>query len=159
FVLVWEEKLSSKKHKTEKSSKRPEHRGHGGRARGKATYENHRRRFHRNLLKAGLLCEKEQTLSERRSLHYLKLSAPWDVLVYYAEELCMRAPLQAQPNPDNNTSDRFLQRLHLPNPMYQHVPNKPLDYYTCTFRKSKLQRFLAASVRPRTSLTLREVGL
>ncbi|XP_069805178.1 anoctamin-7 [Dendropsophus ebraccatus] len=144
FVLVWEEKIPSKKQKIQSSSKGSEQRGHGGKVRGKAAYENYRRRFHRNLLKAGVLCEKEQTLSERRSLHYLKLSAPWDVLVYYAEELSMRAPLQAQPNPDSNASDRFLQRLLLPNPMYQHVPNKPLDYYTCAFRKSKLQKFLGS---------------
>ncbi|XP_073457599.1 anoctamin-7 isoform X1 [Aquarana catesbeiana] len=142
FVLVWEEKLQSKKHKMKTSAQAE--RDQQRRARRREANENHRRRFHRNLLKAGLLLEKEQTLSERRSLHYLKLSAPWDLLVYYAEELCIRAPLQAQPNPDNNASDRFLQRLHLPNPMYQYVPNKPLDYYTCAFRRSKLQRFLGS---------------
>ncbi|OCT56954.1 hypothetical protein XELAEV_18004192mg [Xenopus laevis] len=136
FVLVWEEKLqSSKKHRNKGAARGPERD-----SRAKGRQENYRKRFHRNLLKAGLLCEKEQTLSERRCLHYLKLSAPWDLLVYYAEEMCMRAPLQAQPNPDTNTSHRFLQRLRLPNPMYQHVPNKPLDYYTCAFRRSKLQK-------------------
>ncbi|KAM9299553.1 anoctamin-7-like [Gastrophryne carolinensis] len=140
FVLVWEEKLQSKKHKMKSAAQAEKERQR--KAKRKQVNENFRRRFHRNLLKAGLLCEKEQTLSERRSIHYLKLSAPWDVLVYYAEELCMRAPLQAQPNPDNNASDRFFQKLHIPNPMYQHVPNKPLDYYTCAFRQSKLQRFL-----------------
>ncbi|KAM4651231.1 anoctamin-7-like [Discoglossus pictus] len=147
FVLIWEEKIqSSKKHKSQATSRGQEqdYKGQQGRAKGRGANERFRRRFLKNLLKAGLLCEKEQTLSERRSLHYLKLSAPWDVLVYYAEELCMRAPLQAQPNPDTNTSDRVLRRLHIPNPMDHHVPNKPLDYYTCAFRRSKLQRFLGS---------------
>jgi anoctamin-7 len=33
-----------------------------------------------------------------------------------------------------------LKALRLPNIMYEEVPNKPLDYYTCPFRKSKLDR-------------------
>lgn len=36
----------------------------------------------------------EETANEKKTLHFLKVSAPWDVLVYYAEELCLRAPLQ-----------------------------------------------------------------
>uniref|UniRef100_A0A670J0Y7 Anoctamin n=1 Tax=Podarcis muralis TaxID=64176 RepID=A0A670J0Y7_PODMU len=77
-------------------------------------------------------------------IHYMKLSAPWEVLVYYAEELCMRAPLQAHPNPDRNSSDDLLRKLHLPNIMAQQVPKKPVDYYTCAFRKSKLDKFLGS---------------
>ncbi|XP_015268066.1 PREDICTED: anoctamin-7 [Gekko japonicus] len=52
--------------------------------------------------------------------------------------------LQAHPNPDSNTSDALLRQLRLPNPMAQPVPNKPLDFYTCAFRKSKLDRFLGS---------------
>uniref|UniRef100_A0A674K9S3 Anoctamin n=1 Tax=Terrapene triunguis TaxID=2587831 RepID=A0A674K9S3_9SAUR len=85
--------------------------------------------------------------SERKTIHYLKLSAPWDVLVYYAEELCMRAPLQAQPNPDRNSSAEVLQWLCIPNALQQHVPNKPADYYTCAFRRSKLDKFLGSDSR------------
>jgi anoctamin-7 len=33
-----------------------------------------------------------------------------------------------------------LKVLRLPNIMHEEVPNKPLDYYTCPFRKSKLDR-------------------
>ncbi|MGH0120058.1 UNVERIFIED_CONTAM: hypothetical protein FKN15_064307 [Acipenser sinensis] len=84
----------------------------------------------------------EETVSDRKTIHYLKLSAPWDVLVYYAEELCLRAPLQAQPNPDLNSSDQFLKNLWIPNIMSQSVPKKPVDYYTCAFRKSKMAKFV-----------------
>ncbi|XP_039374660.1 anoctamin-7-like isoform X3 [Mauremys reevesii] len=89
----------------------------------------------------------EEMLSERKTIHYLKLSAPWDVLVFYAEELCLRAPLQAQPNPDWNSSAEVLRRLCIPNALHQHVPNKPADYYTCAFRRSKLDKFLGSDSR------------
>uniref|UniRef100_A0A8D0B957 Anoctamin n=1 Tax=Salvator merianae TaxID=96440 RepID=A0A8D0B957_SALMN len=126
FVLVWEEKSrSSKKRRSNRQ-------------------ERWKCKFLSNLQAAGLLMEKEETVSERKSIHYLKLSAPWEVLVYYAEELCMRAPLQAHPNPDRNSSDNLLRQLHIPNVMDQQVPNKPVDYYTCAFRKSKLDRFLGS---------------
>uniref|UniRef100_A0AAY4BCP9 Anoctamin n=1 Tax=Denticeps clupeoides TaxID=299321 RepID=A0AAY4BCP9_9TELE len=102
-----------------------------------------REKFIHNLESAGLQMEKEAA-SAKKTIHYLKLSAPWDMMVYYAEELCLRAPLQAQPNPDFNTSARVLQKLHVPNVMSQSVPNRPVDYYTCAFRKSKMEKFLGS---------------
>lgn len=30
------------------------------------------------------------------TIHFLKLSVPWNVMVYYAEELSLRAPLQVR---------------------------------------------------------------
>jgi anoctamin-7 len=33
-----------------------------------------------------------------------------------------------------------LSNLRLPNLMYEDVPNKPLDYYTCPFKSSKLEK-------------------
>ena len=47
---------------------------------------------------------------------------------------------QAHPNPSSNYSERVLKFLHIPNIMVNDVPNKPLDYYTCPFKKSKLDR-------------------
>uniref|UniRef100_A0A8C5WT35 Anoctamin n=1 Tax=Laticauda laticaudata TaxID=8630 RepID=A0A8C5WT35_LATLA len=88
----------------------------------------------------------DQRYGEHKSIHYLKLNVPWELLVYYAEELCMRAPLQAHPNPDRNSSDHLLRKLRIPNLMDQRVPNKPVDYYTCAFRKSKLDRFLGSDL-------------
>ncbi|XP_044277100.1 anoctamin-7-like [Varanus komodoensis] len=150
FVLVWEEKLRPSK---KRRSKQPHHDRDraasraGGWEQVQRQRERWKRKFLKNLQNAGLLMEKEETLSEHKSIHYLKLSAPWEVLVYYAEELCMRAPLQAHPNPDRNSSADLLRKLHIPNVMDQRVPKKPVDYYTCAFRKSKLDRFLGSDAR------------
>uniref|UniRef100_I3JH94 Anoctamin n=1 Tax=Oreochromis niloticus TaxID=8128 RepID=I3JH94_ORENI len=100
-----------------------------------------REKFVQNLESVGLVMEKE-TANEKKTIHFLKISAPWDVLVCYAEELCLRAPLQAQQHLDLNTSARVLSKLCIPNVMTESVPNRPLDYYTCAFRKSKMSRFL-----------------
>ncbi|XP_050787165.1 anoctamin-7-like isoform X3 [Gopherus flavomarginatus] len=142
FVLVWEEKVRPPK---KRQGKLAAHKARDEWPRGH--HEHWKRKFLNNLRNAGLLMEKEETLSERKTIHYLKLSAPWDVLVFYAEELCMRAPLQAQPNPDRNSSAEVLRRLCIPNALHQHVPNKPADYYTCAFRKSKLDKFLGSDSR------------
>uniref|UniRef100_H3B189 Anoctamin n=2 Tax=Latimeria chalumnae TaxID=7897 RepID=H3B189_LATCH len=147
FVLVWEEKLQPHKKKKvrytyHEMGKEDAEAGSCDRTRSK--HQRWKEKFIRNLHNAGLLMEKEETVSDRKTIHYLKLSVPWDVLAYYAEELCMRAPLQAQPNPDMNSSDTFLQKLRIPNIMYESVPNKPMDYYTCAFRKSKLEKFLGS---------------
>uniref|UniRef100_A0A8C7U3X5 Anoctamin n=1 Tax=Oncorhynchus mykiss TaxID=8022 RepID=A0A8C7U3X5_ONCMY len=126
FVLVWEVKP----------------RKHRSRWRGQSETTRWRNKFTQNLQNAGILLEKVETASEKKTIHYLNLSAPWDVLVYYAEELILRAPLQAQPNPNFNTSDRILRKLYIPNLMAESLPNRPLDYYTCAFRKSKMEKFL-----------------
>ena len=73
-------------------------------------------------------------------IHYIKLHAPWETLCVYAEDLCLRAPLQAHPNPSSNWSEKLLSVLKVPNLMSEEVPNKPLDFYTCQFRKSKIDR-------------------
>ncbi|XP_039360178.1 anoctamin-7-like [Mauremys reevesii] len=54
---------------------------------------------------------------------------------------------KAQPNPDWNSSAEVLRRLCIPNALHQHVPNKPADYYTCAFRRSKLDKFLGSDSR------------
>ncbi|XP_074072956.1 anoctamin-7-like [Macrotis lagotis] len=136
FVLVWEEKLWLPGRGALASLTRTE--------RQRLQHHRWRQKFQRNLQAAGLLLEEEETPGEQRAVHYLKLSAPWEVLIYYAEELCMRAPLQVQPNPDTDGSAEILRQLRLPNPWQQHVPNKPLDFYTCAFRRSKLSKFLGS---------------
>jgi hypothetical protein len=47
---------------------------------------------------------------------------------------------QVQPSPDFNTSARIMKRLCIPNVFTEYVPRRPLDYYTCNFRKSKMDR-------------------
>ncbi|XP_055953568.1 anoctamin-7-like [Argiope bruennichi] len=107
-------------------------------------HEAWRKKFMANLVKAGLHMEEETVESETNVIHFIKLSAPWPVLVHYAEQLCMRAPLQAHPNPSHNWSEHILRAMHIPNLMHEDVPNKPLDYYTCAFKKSKLDKFLGS---------------
>ncbi|XP_071021526.1 anoctamin-7 isoform X3 [Oncorhynchus clarkii lewisi] len=150
FVLVWE--VKPRKHRSrwrgQSETSGPEEvgaraeEGSSRSERRKAQLARWRNKFTQNLQNAGILLEKEETASEKKTIHYLNLSAPWDVLVYYAEELILRAPLQAQPNPNFNTSDRILRKLYIPNLMAESLPNRPLDYYTCAFRKSKMEKFL-----------------
>ncbi|CAH1405158.1 unnamed protein product [Nezara viridula] len=107
--------------------------------------EQWRRKFMENLSNAGLDMEEEVVQSSNRKLvYFIKIHATWPVLCHYAEELNMRAPLQAHPNPSVNWSEIALNTLRLPNIMYQDVPCKPLDFYTCPFRKSKIDRFLGS---------------
>ncbi|XP_049779598.1 anoctamin-7-like isoform X7 [Schistocerca gregaria] len=122
------------------------HHGSAAAAKRSSRRELWRQRFMGNLQRSGLHMEEElvETQTSRKTLCFIKLHATWSVLCHYAEELNMRAPLQAHPNPSINWSEQILKALRLPNIMYEDVPNKPLDYYTCPFRKSKIDRFLGS---------------
>ncbi|XP_064079852.1 anoctamin-7-like isoform X2 [Macrobrachium nipponense] len=124
-------------------------------------HEAWRRKFMDSLNKAGLHMEEETEESGKGTICFIKLSAPWEVLCHYAEELNMRAPLQeltgssyknAYDNPSTNWSEVVLRKLCLPNLMSEDVPNKPKDYSTCAFKKSKIDRFLG-SHNPETYFT------
>ncbi|XP_069138555.1 anoctamin-7-like isoform X2 [Argopecten irradians] len=106
--------------------------------------EKWRKKFLNNIRKTGLETEEERVQSAKKITTFIKLHAPWDVCCFYAEDLCMRAPLQAHPNPSDNWSDKVLSTIKIPNMMSANVPNAPLDYYTCVFKKSKLDRFLGS---------------
>ncbi|XP_028309608.1 anoctamin-7 isoform X2 [Gouania willdenowi] len=148
FVLVWEIRLRRKRQKKKEMEVPGEDGGTdtteqiSRSERRKVQLGQWRETFAQNLESAGLLMEEEETSNEKKTIRFLKISAPWDVLVYYAEEMCLRAPLQAQPHLDLNTSAQVLSRLCIPNVLMESVPNRPLDYYTCAFRKSKMDRFL-----------------
>uniref|UniRef100_UPI00398F023B anoctamin-7-like n=1 Tax=Pristiophorus japonicus TaxID=55135 RepID=UPI00398F023B len=101
-----------------------------------------RKKFLKNLRKSGLLIEMHETQNEKHKIHYTLLNAPWNVLCYYAEDLSLRAPLQASINSSFNWSGDLLSKLGLCNIMYEDVPDTPLEYYTCQFRLSKLERYL-----------------
>ncbi|XP_063869626.1 anoctamin-7-like isoform X3 [Scylla paramamosain] len=142
-------------------------------------HETWREKFMTSLMKAGLHMEEETEIAGKKVIYFIKLSAPFSVLCRYAEELNMRAPLQAcsdQPpsrlatgicsfqsrteegdtggndkqrsrahnNPSTNWSEVIIEHLHLPNLMAEDVPNKPLDYFTCAFKRSKIDRFLGS---------------
>ncbi|MBN3298497.1 ANO7 protein, partial [Amia calva] len=81
---------------------------------------------------------------DKTQITYVLLNAPWSVLCYYAEEISLRAPLQVVPQKMSNWSEKALQRVGIPNMMYQDVPNPPPDFYTCQFRTNKLERFLGS---------------
>ncbi|GFS17994.1 anoctamin, partial [Elysia marginata] len=128
FILVYEEQLEQKK-----SASAAEER-----------IKKWRAKFIKNLQKAGLQTEEDTLENEKKLITFVKLHAPWDVCCVYAEDLGIRAPLQAHPNPTSNYTAKILEFLHIPNMMTQDVPNVPLDYYTCSFKKSKLERFLGS---------------
>lgn len=105
-------------------------------------HERWRTKFMGNLRKIGLDMEEEVVESVYSTTHFIKLCAPWSVLVHYAEELNLRAPLQAYVTSGALWSDNLCLALRIPNPMKQDVPCKPLHYYTCAFKKSKIDKFL-----------------
>ncbi|OQR72024.1 anoctamin-7-like, partial [Tropilaelaps mercedesae] len=165
YVLVYEETVDQILSSTPVSNKRPDqhdqtkspsthkapHIEENTKASRKARKaEEWRQSFLKNLDRAGLFTEEEvvDMIGERKKIHFVKLSAPWDVLVDYAEALCFRAPLQThaqskkKPNWSEHLLGGYLQTLNI---FDQEVPNEPVDYYTCPFKKSKLARFLGSS--------------
>ncbi|XP_023344945.1 anoctamin-6 [Eurytemora carolleeae] len=100
-----------------------------------------RQKFISGLQSIGLDIESDVVAQCKNNLHFLKIHAPWSLICRYAEELNLRAPLQAHPNPSMNWSEWILQKLRLPNPMFENVPNRPLDYYTCPFKTTKLDSY------------------
>lgn len=160
YVLVYEEQFATANSNSSEDSTR--------RARLKK-HESYRAKFLSNLRQSGLDMEEElvrrsepsqpdassnkssRTSSRRQrnvQLYFIKLSAPWDVLISWAEELGLRAPLQAHSHPVHlNGSKNLFEFCHTANPFEEHVPNAPLDYYTCPFKKSKIDRFLGSDNR------------
>ncbi|XP_067221688.1 anoctamin-7 [Chanodichthys erythropterus] len=133
FVLVWEESVNPLKlaesDKLSSGSSRDTHR-------------KWRTEFLSRLQTAGIHQETKEVLQGKTKITYVLLSAPWNVLCYYAEEISLRVPLQVVTTPISNWSENILEKLHIPNVMAQDVPNLPPDYYTCQFRTNKLERFL-----------------
>ena len=76
----------------------------------------------------------------KKKICFVLLSAPWNVLCFYAEEISLRVPLQLASAPMVDWSQEMLSRLSVPSPLSQDVPGPPPYYYTCQFRTSKLQR-------------------
>ncbi|XP_051535730.1 anoctamin-7 [Myxocyprinus asiaticus] len=133
FVLVWEESVnplkSADSEEESSSSSRDIHR-------------KWRTEFLSRLRTAGIHQEMKEVFQGKTKTTYVLLSATWNVLCYYAEEISLRVPLQVVTTPISNWSEDILNKLHIPNIMAQDVPNLPPDYYTCQFRTNKLERFL-----------------
>ncbi|TGZ61574.1 hypothetical protein CRM22_007926 [Opisthorchis felineus] len=100
-----------------------------------------------NLHKIGVETELEVFPGSTTQTHYLKLHIPWTLMCDYAEMLHLRAPLEyVGEGQMSNWSASVLKALHIPNIMHQDVPNPPTEYYTCQFKKSKIERFLGSNV-------------
>merc|ERR1712142_762491 len=92
----------------------------------------------------GVELEEEEIEDEKKTTVFVKVHVNFHVQCRYAEELSIKAPLQAHPNPSSNFTEKVLTTLHLPNPMKEEYSAKPKDYYTCTFKRSKFHMFLGA---------------
>ncbi|XP_053736069.1 anoctamin-7 isoform X2 [Synchiropus splendidus] len=125
FVLVWEEPLDSDKEEGDNP-----------------VHKKWRETFLTKLRRSGLLDEQRELIQSKNRIRFMLLSAPWEVLCYYAEEISLRVPLQVVNSCNVNWSAKMLQSLSLPNLFQQDVPNPPPDFYTCQFRSNKLERFL-----------------
>uniref|UniRef100_H3ADU6 Anoctamin n=1 Tax=Latimeria chalumnae TaxID=7897 RepID=H3ADU6_LATCH len=131
FVLVWERNLNEKERSVAPAGNE-----------NLNLHERWRQKFLRKLEKAGIQIERHITEKDKKEIRFILLNAPWNVLCYYAEELGLPLPLLAIPNQSQNWSNELLKKLRIPNIMYENVPNQPLDYYTCQFKVTKLERFL-----------------
>ncbi|XP_048580920.1 anoctamin-7 isoform X2 [Nematostella vectensis] len=103
-----------------------------------------RRTFTDNLKKSQLEFEEEITQDQTIKLHFVKVHVPWEVLLFYAEELNFRAPLELRTGTKVNWTERMLKKFHLPCPFKDDVPNTPPDYFTTTFKSNKLNKFLGS---------------
>ncbi|XP_071839922.1 anoctamin-7-like isoform X3 [Apostichopus japonicus] len=153
FVIVYEEEKLSEK-QLQKKEKEAEVRREKGLPATEEEIEAEkqdgwRKKYLQNITEAGLVVEEDAVETEKKVIVYYKLHAPWQCMVFFAEELGLKAPLQAQPNPNLNWSGKLMTKLKLPNPMNQEVPFQPLDYYTCSFKRSKLHKFVGSQNRDR----------
>ncbi|CAH8457624.1 unnamed protein product [Schistosoma rodhaini] len=102
----------------------------------------YRKTFEDNLQTIGVQIEKEDVKTESLVTHYLKLHISWDLMCHHAECLNLRAPLELQNTKMKNWSEILLKTIGIPSIMSQNVPNSPPEYYTCPFKKSKLEKFI-----------------
>ncbi|CAL8079900.1 unnamed protein product [Calicophoron daubneyi] len=108
-------------------------------------HRRYREHYTEDLRKMGVQMEDDVIHGTVTQTHYLKIHIPWDLMCQYAEMLNLRAPLQkVQTKERNNWSASVLAALHIPNIMMQRIPHSPIDYYTCQFRKSRIDRFLGS---------------
>ncbi|XP_058870532.1 anoctamin-7-like [Acipenser ruthenus] len=146
FVLVWEESLEEQE---PKDTLIPREEQKDKKALCK---EKWRKTFLFNLCRAGLRTEEEVTTSAKEKIHYFKISAPFEVLGFYAEELRMLCPLKVCSRVYEPTTLKLLRKLGLPNPFYENVPNQPPNFYMCPFSRARFKRF-HGSKNPETFFT------
>uniref|UniRef100_A0A7M4ELZ6 Anoctamin n=1 Tax=Crocodylus porosus TaxID=8502 RepID=A0A7M4ELZ6_CROPO len=100
-----------------------------------------RREFERNLQKSGLELETEDKKeSENGKTYYVKIHAPWEVLITYAEVLNIKVPIKENDIPCTieNPIDCMLSPFRLPEKVMHPDP----DYFTAPFRKDRQELYL-----------------
>ncbi|KAL9970224.1 hypothetical protein ACROYT_G022562 [Oculina patagonica] len=103
-----------------------------------------RKKYMKNLQKSQLEFEEEKSATKKGQLHFIKVHVPWEVMLFYAEELNFKGPLKAREEEKINWSDRILKKFHLPNIFKDDVPDPPPDYFTATFQANKLHKFVGS---------------
>ncbi|XP_064308928.1 anoctamin-5 isoform X4 [Phalacrocorax carbo] len=100
-----------------------------------------RKEFESNLQKAGLELETEDKKeSENGKIYFVKIHAPWEVLITYAEVLNIKVPIKENdiPSTVENPLDCMLAPLRLPDKVMHPEP----DYFTAPFSKDKQELYL-----------------
>ncbi|NXO00769.1 ANO5 protein, partial [Rhinopomastus cyanomelas] len=100
-----------------------------------------RKEFESNLQKAGLELETEDKKeSEDGKIYFVKIHAPWEVLITYAEVLNIKVPIKENDIPSmvENPLDCVLAPLRLP----ENVMHPEPDYFTAPFSKDKQELYL-----------------
>ncbi|XP_068699332.1 anoctamin-7-like [Montipora foliosa] len=102
----------------------------------------HRKKYMNNLRKSQLEFEEEKSRTKKGTLYFVKVHVPWEVMLFYAEELNFKGPLKKREGGEKiNWSERMLEKFHIPNIFKDDVPNQPPDYFTATFKANKLHKF------------------
>ncbi|XP_039984084.1 anoctamin-5b [Xiphias gladius] len=103
--------------------------------------QERRREFEANLEKAGLELETEDKAdSKDQKTYFLKIHAPWDVLVTYADVLKIKVRFKESDIPHGQ--DVPLEWLLHPFRLPDHIMHPQPDYFTYPFDKSKTDFFL-----------------
>uniref|UniRef100_A0A8C2RMY8 Anoctamin n=1 Tax=Capra hircus TaxID=9925 RepID=A0A8C2RMY8_CAPHI len=100
-----------------------------------------RRQFEQNLRKTGLELEIEDKMnSEDGRTYFVKIHAPWEVLVTYAEVLGIKMPVKESdiPSADRTPFSCMLEPLKLPRGVKHPTP----DYFTVQFSRHRQELFL-----------------
>ncbi|CAH3190102.1 unnamed protein product, partial [Porites evermanni] len=103
-----------------------------------------RRKYMNNLQKSQLEFEEEKSATKNGTLHFIKVHVPWEVMLFYAEELNFKGPLKERTEERINWSERIMKKFHIPNIFKDDVPNQPPDYFTATFQANKLHKFVGS---------------
>ncbi|GAB1605405.1 hypothetical protein Ahia01_000822500, partial [Argonauta hians] len=99
--------------------------------------ENRRACFEDSLKKFGLELECTQKLFHKKTVHFIKIHAPWDVLCVYAEFLHMKMPLAKN---DLTAPTSCLDRLFRPFQLDPTIVQEDENYFTAPFSTERLKQ-------------------